>query len=205
MISIDNAVELMIKTFLGLPKRVTGLQITRAQYQEVSESFPKLLDALEQHASDKLTGINLGEIEWYHRLRNQLYHQGNGLTVERSKIEVYAKLADTLFRNLFGMPLVRESDSKHDLLGEFILAWASFERSVAAKMESKKEGRSLYNPAAMAAELVTDGFLTQRDAEHLDSIRRVRNSVVHGVEDYRKLVKPEMSEFLVRLAEKLAG
>lgn len=26
MISIDNAVELMVKTFLGLPKRVTGLR-----------------------------------------------------------------------------------------------------------------------------------------------------------------------------------
>jgi hypothetical protein len=25
MISIDNAVELMVKTYLGLPKRVTGL------------------------------------------------------------------------------------------------------------------------------------------------------------------------------------
>jgi len=29
MISIDNSVELMIKTYLGLPKRVTGLTITR--------------------------------------------------------------------------------------------------------------------------------------------------------------------------------
>jgi len=204
MISIDNAVELMIKTFLGLPKRVTGLQITRTQYQEVSESFPKLLDALEQHASDKLTGINLGEIEWYHRLRNQLYHQGNGLTVERSKVEVYAKLADTLFLNLFGVPLVRESDSKHDILGEFILAWANFERTVASRMESKKEARPLYNPAAMVAKLVVDGLLTKSDAQHLDSIRRVRNSVVHGAEDYRKLVKPEMSQFLIHLAEKLA-
>ena len=40
-----------------------------------------MLDALEQYAAPKLAGIDLGEIEWYHRLRNQLYHQGNGLTV----------------------------------------------------------------------------------------------------------------------------
>ena len=63
MISIDNAVELMIKTYLGLPKRVTGLAITRKDFQEISESFPAMLDALEKHASTKLVGIDLGEIE----------------------------------------------------------------------------------------------------------------------------------------------
>ena len=63
MIAIDNAVELTIKTYLGLPKRVTGLQIPRKAIVEISESFPALLDALEQHASDKLTGLDLGEIE----------------------------------------------------------------------------------------------------------------------------------------------
>lgn len=42
MIAIDNAVELTIKTYLGLPKRVTGLHIPRKEYQEISESFPAL-------------------------------------------------------------------------------------------------------------------------------------------------------------------
>ena len=47
MISIDNAVELMSTTYLGLPQRVTDLKISRSEYQEFVESFPKLLDALE--------------------------------------------------------------------------------------------------------------------------------------------------------------
>jgi hypothetical protein len=84
-LSIDNAVELTIKTYLSLPRRVTGINLSRKDYLEISESFPRLLDAIEQHAADKLNGIDLGEIEWYHRLRNELYHQGNGLTVERNK------------------------------------------------------------------------------------------------------------------------
>ena len=74
IISIDNAVELMMKTYLGLPKRITGLDITRKDYQDFSESFPKLLNALEKYASDKILSIDLGELEWFHRLRNQLYH-----------------------------------------------------------------------------------------------------------------------------------
>ena len=112
MLSIDNAVELMLKTYLGLPKRVTGLHITRGKYAEFSESFPKLLDAIEEYGSDKLDGIELGEIEWYHRLRNQLYHQGNGLTVELEKAKVYAELARILFKNLFGADLEIEDAQK---------------------------------------------------------------------------------------------
>jgi hypothetical protein len=44
MISIDNAVELMVKTYFGLPKRITGLTITRKELQEIGESFPNLLE-----------------------------------------------------------------------------------------------------------------------------------------------------------------
>src|SRR5687767_7062459 len=102
MLSIDNAVELTIKTFLSLPRRITGINLSRKEFQEISESFPQLLDALEKHASDKLNGIDLGEIEWFHRLRNQLYHQGNGLTVDKDKVEIYAELAKIIFSNLFG-------------------------------------------------------------------------------------------------------
>ena len=57
MISVDNAVELMMKTFLGLPKRITGLTITRKEFGDAAESFPRLLDAMEKFASDRLTGI----------------------------------------------------------------------------------------------------------------------------------------------------
>src|SRR2546426_151433 len=91
MLAIDNAVELTIKTFLTRPQRVSKLTITRAELNEINESFPRLLDALEEYASDKVEGIDLGEIEWYHRLRNELYHQGNGLTVVRQKVIVYAQ------------------------------------------------------------------------------------------------------------------
>jgi hypothetical protein len=52
MISIDNSVELMMKVYLGLPERVTGLKIPRKEYQEFSESFPALLNALERYAAD---------------------------------------------------------------------------------------------------------------------------------------------------------
>ena len=76
-----------------------------------------MLDALEKHALGKIAGVDLGEVEWYHRLRNQLYHQGNGLTVERNKVEIYAQLANTLFQNLFGVKLVETVSEATDLFG----------------------------------------------------------------------------------------
>src|SRR5258708_5198845 len=128
MLSIDNAVELMIKTYLGLPKRVTGHSISRSEYSEISENFPKMLDALEKHIGERLEGIDLGEIEWYHRLRNELYHQGNGLTVERQKVVVYAELAQLLFQKLFKYSLQIEKTENQELIGEFVTKWARLEQ-----------------------------------------------------------------------------
>lgn len=42
MILTDNAVEQSIKTFLSLPKKVTGLSISRKRREEAFEYFPAL-------------------------------------------------------------------------------------------------------------------------------------------------------------------
>ena len=182
MLAIDNAVELMIKTYLGLPKRVTGLSISRARYAEFSESFPKLLDAIDEFSSDKLNGIDLGEIEWYHRLRNQLYHQGNGLTVELEKVVVYAELAKLLFKNLFGNELeVDDQEGQERLVGGFLTAWVRLEQVVQAiwsrmSMSESQRRTMLMRPAELVARKIIDEPL----AAEIDRLRRLRNGVVHG-------------------------
>jgi hypothetical protein len=103
MISVDNSVELMIKTYLGLPERARGFkEPSRKELEIASESFPGLLDLLQNYATHKITGLSLDDIEWYHRLRNQLYHSGNGFTVDVSKVETYLQLAISLFESPFG-------------------------------------------------------------------------------------------------------
>jgi len=195
MISIDNAVELMLRTFLGLPRRVTGLGISRREFQEISESFPALLDALEKYAPDRLDGVDLGAIEWYHRLRNQLYHQGNGLTVERDKVEIYAELANSLFRNLFGQSLV-EQPRKTELLGQFMMAWGLVERSLRdlAQQELADSGDSSRMFLSMIDTFHTlhaAGKISDEDIQTLNSLRSVRNMAVHGGPDWEMLLTPE--------------
>src|SRR5574340_276871 len=122
MIRIDNAVELMIKTFLGLPKRSRGTEgPSRKELDASFNSFPSLLDLMEKYAEDRLNGVSLDEIEWYHRLRNQLYHSGNGITVELAKAQTYLSLAKILFENLFKSPLeVKVTSSIEQKLGKFL-------------------------------------------------------------------------------------
>jgi hypothetical protein len=195
MISIDNAVELMIKTYLGLPKRVSGLEISRREFSEASESFPSLLDALEKHAADKLDGIELGEIEWYHRLRNQLYHQGNGLTVEREKVEIYAQIANALFNNLFGFQLIHSVTPRTDNLGEFMSAWTSIERGLRnlAKENSPTNKRPTGLLDIIRLIQIT-GLLPSQELKELEQLRKIRNEVVHGNQNFQDALTPNIMD-----------
>ena len=198
LISIDNSVELAMQTFIQLPKRITGIDISRKQRDDICTSFINLLDGIETHASEKIVGVNLGEIEWFHRLRNQLYHQGNGLTVERKKVELYAKIASMLLTSLFGVSLkFPESGSMH-LIGDFINAYASIEQSL-------RDAPSYY-PALpsgrMVNETIRSSILGPASHDKLDEITRVRNIVVHSPEG-AGLITPSLLASTVEIAAKL--
>jgi hypothetical protein len=200
MILIDNAVELMLKTYLGLPRRVTGIKIGRDKFREISESFPKLLDAAEEHANDKLTGIDLGQVEWYHRLRNELYHQGNGLTVERQKVDVYAELALLLFKNLFDAKIVVEGDAQMNLLGAFMTGWQRAERAIQSLAPSEHGMRPLFGPGA--TRFFEDAGADDRLVAEYNNLRRLRNEVVHGQME-RDAVTRELVDRVDRFAEQV--
>lgn len=209
MISVDNSVELMIKTFLGLPKRVTGLEISRKEYGEFSESFPKLLDALEKYASDRLSGIDLGDIEWYHRLRNQLYHQGNGLTVEREKVEIYAQLANGLFTNLFGVRLLAPAEDRNQLLGRFMDAWVRLEQGLSrlVRLVSDAAERQVPLSPVQTFNLLSNlGVLSRDERLELDRIRQTRNRILHGQADHKAVLDEQLvsrvESFAVLIAER---
>jgi hypothetical protein len=183
MISIDNAVELAIRTYLGLPQRVRGTDGPPRKDLQAANIFPDLLDLLEKYGGDKLQGIELGDIEWYHRLRNTLYHDGNGVTVDPEKVDAYNQIANLLFQNLFDAAVVPESEPPAaTLLGEFILKWATLEmriRSLAANYLPKR------TPTAHPAMSLYDGLITKKIVPatlrgQLEKMVNTRNAVIHG-------------------------
>ena len=136
-----------------------------------------MLDGLEEYASDRLSGLELGDIEWFHRVRNQLYHDGNGITVEKEKVEAYAEIAKILFENLFEL-IIEENGNEvlhHSLVGEFIKLWADLERT-----ETTIDGRS--RPAMhRLRQLLSDDTLSEKQAEKFNVVRQFKNNLVHGM------------------------
>lgn len=199
MICVDNSVELMIKTFLGLPQRLNGIKVTRKEYSDISESFPKLLDAIENYASDKIKGIDLGEIEWYHRLRNELYHQGNGLTVERNNVEVYTEIANLLFLNLFGFRLIEEKYDKTETLGRFMNSWAQFEKTSQDMSFIVDVEEKIRMPMDAIRFLYKHKIISDSEMKRLDAIRSTRNEVVHGMQKHDDVINEQMIDDLDKI------
>lgn len=197
MISIDNAVELSIKTFLGLPERARrSAGPSRKELEQAAESFPSLLDLLEQYGTDHVGDISLDDIEWYHRLRNQLYHAGNGITVERSKVEAYLQLSLALFDGLFGYaPTLDKSAAASTRTGEFLALWNDFQRTLRDVMPPKQPGElTLHRKLDFLAGLGPD------ESKRYESLSLFRNSLVHGIDTPRPEV---IAEYIVQVRELL--
>jgi hypothetical protein len=184
MISIDNAVELGIKTYLQLPKRVRGTDgPSRKEFEDGARSFPDLLDLLEKYAADHLDGVSLGDIEAFHRLRNALYHDGNGVTVDPVHVDGYLQSARVLLKNLLDISVGGPGvPPPHSLLGQVVLKWGEFEQLVRYLGRSHlPKPKHEHGPALGIVDgLVSKGVLTGAFRSRLEKAARARNAFVHG-------------------------
>lgn len=187
MISIDNSVELMMQTFIQLPQRITLVNIARKERDEICLNFPSLLDGIDKHASAKIEGVNLGEIEWFHRLRNQLYHQGNGLTVELAKVEVYAELARRLFACLFDEDAGVVPTKNMQTIGGFLEQWRKLEVALRGNNEAHKK----LSLRILAQRKKVNGDISDVEFRDFLQLSEIRNKLVHGELDPNGLVAVE--------------
>ena len=141
-------------------------------------------------------------MEWYHRLRNELYHQGNGLTVERRKVEVYAELAKILFRNLYGRELIANDKRAGDPLAVFMNAWVELERRLHALAAARGVGpypRALVDGIRRLQE---SGILSESDVAEFQRLREMRNRLVHGQLDIEQAVTVDTMKQLEALVQR---
>lgn len=186
LISVDNSVELAIRTYLGLPKRSRAAPgPTRQELENVKSSFPGLLDLFERYAQQHLDGIELGDIEWYHRIRNQLYHEGNGITVDKQQVDAYYQIAKILIENLFGDEEVEEPiraiDDSATKLGLFVQKWALIEMELRSKAKQflPKDKHRTGPLAAIIDALYTKGIDLRDIRKDVAALSQIRNNIVH--------------------------
>jgi hypothetical protein len=192
-ISIDNAVETMIRTFLSLPKNKSGVQVSRKHLEEAENSFPKLLALLWLHVGQRLTGIDDSDIEHYHRIRNKLYHDGTGLSVDEQYLLAYRQIAAIILQNLFGVKPIEPRPAP--TLEHLIVLWNSLEENFKRRLAEAgiDRGHTFFWEAA-----IKEGIITGNDAALLSELRMIRNKQVHSLTIDRKQI-----EYAIELAEKL--
>ena len=192
-ISIDNSVETSIRTFLSLPASKSGIKVPRKDVEAVENSFPGLLSLLWQRVGNRLTGIDEADIEHYHRIRNKLYHDGTGLSVDEQYLLAYRQIAVLLLKNLFSVSLGEPKPAP--TLERLIVLWNQIEEAFNRKL--KKAGIERRH-TFFWEEAMKSGILSSDDIQSLTELRMIRNRQVHSSTLDRKQV-----EYAVGLAERL--
>ena len=175
-ISIDNSVETSIRTFLALPESISGIKVSSRERDDAENSFPKNLALLLTHAGTRLPGIVEGDIEHYHRIRNTLYHNGTGLSVDQQYLDAYRSIAAILLQDLFGVA-ISPATSEAQTLEHLILNWNALERLIRQRMVDAgvEYGHTFKWELAERA-----GIITMSQVQSLTEIRVARNKIVHS-------------------------
>lgn len=174
---IDNCVEQAVRTYLLLPPRVSGNRSCRKRVSEAGSSFPALLDALEEAAPEVCEDLDLGAIHWLHQLRNELYHQGIGMTVRRENLDVYKVHAALVLERLFGIQVPPSRLAEAEVIGRVTMLanrLASALRYAAADHVLRAPRRT-----SDAMGILRD-VLSDDEVRLIRSFLRVRHKLVHG-------------------------
>ena len=191
-ISVDNSVENMVRTFLSLPKSKSGINVKRREIDEAGNSFPRLLEILYKYAGDKLVGIDDADIEHYHRIRNTLYHQGTGLSVDDQYLKAYRGIAEVLLLNLFNAS-AKKHIAENISIENLVLNWNKIERL--AKNQIEQLG---FSTSFKWEEKFVHSYLSEESAKNIAELRKARNKLVHSTN-----VDKDEIKYWVEKSEKL--
>jgi len=101
---LDICVETTMRTFLSLPDGLAPSKIKYFERRKFSEgNFHALTSGVEAACVIPIAAKDLHYVKYYHAKRNQLYHQGTGITVASVDVERYMRVAASLLSQLLGV------------------------------------------------------------------------------------------------------
>lgn len=188
-ISIDNAVEITVKTYLSLPKQFFGTdRPSRKEIDDCNNGFTSYLLLLFKFADKKLIGIDPGDIEHYHRIRNTLYHDGTGLAVDHEYINAYFTISKLLIKRLFNVDILEQQEEAS--LEKIIINWNQIEEHLAEIFDSG----SVHNGTYKWEDAISKGLLTLDLINEITNLRLLRNKIVHS----KNINETELKETFIR-------
>jgi hypothetical protein len=157
---LDVGVETLLKAFLLLPEEVNKTDMPHKERRRAAEgNFHDLVRGVEraaETAGNRLKGINLGHVEYFHNLRNKLYHAGNGITVQGDHAEQYSQVALELLDRLLGIPLKISVEKKRHEQRELIGLSTQVDQ---IKASLRAQIRALEQDVRLAIEKVEPSFV----------------------------------------------
>lgn len=104
LIGFDNAIEVCIDVFIKLhPKLREGVELRQEDVEKATRNYHTKIEWLDKYveANDIDIDFSIEEIVWYHSLRNELYHSGNGMVPEMHVLEGARLSSISVFNTLF--------------------------------------------------------------------------------------------------------
>ena len=201
LIGFDNAVEVCIDVYIKLHPRLRGgVELRNEDIEKATRNYHTKIEWLDKHVEERSIEIDFSieEVVWYHSLRNELYHSGNGMVPELHVLKGARSAALSVFKTLFGTdpapllgdelrkmdtqtwraPLPRQNDDSMELLRVFI----EFEGALdaALKMLNSSSAARTRNVKQMWEEYKS----RKKTSPDWDAIVRrvvpIRNSIAHG-------------------------
>lgn len=200
IIGFDNAIEVCIDVFINLhPKLRDGVELTREEVEKAGRNYHSKIEFLDKYIESQELSVTIPieAIVWYHQLRNELYHSGNGMVPEIHVLEGSRSAAITVFHALFKVDIstmLGEKPFKPSKLiepipfnaqndeMEFLRLFIEFERALENSLQSFS---STLDPRRRSARMMWEEYkqyvstATEWD-KTVQRISDVRNHVAHG-------------------------
>lgn len=180
---LDVGVETLFRVFVTQPGTETKTGYTKRdkiakgtvdktniQKNEISLSafdelaFHTLVETVKQIAGDKVNKDELNKVEYFHNIRNKIYHLGDGIVPTKENFEEYLGLAQTLLQNLLGVKweVVKYWEEDVDMM----------EAAGYSLWVDKKQAwfRDLCYDIAIATALIKPKFATSKFKEELEQL-----------------------------------
>ena len=197
LIGFDNAIEVCIDVFLNLhPKLRNGFEVTKERKSTALTNYHTKIEFFEEYRKSLSVTSNpsIESIIWYHQLRNELYHSGNGMVPEIHVIEGARDASLAVFEVLFGkkvsslLGLINETtdfvSATFPIQGndqmEFLRTFIEFEQRLKSYFTSIDKHLITRSPIVMWREFAKVKNFQDNVIESMNEVFAARNLIVHS-------------------------